>query len=67
MHFLIIMFELGLHGEIIVNSRRQEEQLIKKNLILLLILELVKLVEVRANWPGHHVNKKNYFFFLFLS
>ena len=30
MHFLIIMFELGLHGEIIVNSRRQEEQLIKK-------------------------------------
>jgi hypothetical protein len=49
MHFLIIMFELGLHGEIIVNSRRQEEQLIKKNLTLSLILELVKLVEVRAN------------------
>jgi hypothetical protein len=43
------MFELGLHGEIIVNSRRQEEQLIKKNLTLSLILELVKLVEVRAN------------------
>lgn len=49
MHFLIIMFELGLHGEIIVNSRRQEEQLIKKKLTLSLILKLVELVEVRAN------------------
>ena len=34
MHLLIIMFELGLHGEIIVNSSRQRG-LIKKIYIVI--------------------------------